>query len=282
MSEEKKKSGFIVVLETIGFILFQVLMAILKVLRFLLNALFSSYSSGKGWDDSNASMDDEDERDGLLDKGSRNTKLILSLAAVVIKADGKVDDREIDYVEQRFVKEYNRKTAKLWVAVLKDELTKKQDLNKLCRKVDFGFTQSTKIQLLHFLCGLVTRDGMLKDSEFKVLKQIGMRIKLPFRTLRSILALFNFITEEEAQSRQERKKEKKRSPKWFMDRAYAILEVSTEASDKEVKKAFRKLAVIHHPDKVSHMGESFQLAAKKKFQEILDAYELIKEDRGMT
>ena len=40
------------------------------------------------------------------------------------------------------------------------------------------------------------------------------------------------------------------------------------------------MAVKHHPDKFSQLGEEQQLAAKEKFQKIQEAYETIKKERG--
>jgi DnaJ like chaperone protein len=54
------------------------------------------------------------------------------------------------------------------------------------------------------------------------------------------------------------------------------------ASDEDVKKAYRKMAVTYHPDKVAHMGEEYQKGAKEKFQAVQNAYENIKKVRGMA
>ena len=61
---------------------------------------------------------------------------------------------------------------------------------------------------------------------------------------------------------------------------YEILGVSKSASASEIKKAYRKMAIKHHPDKVNQLGEEHQKAAKEKFQKIQDAYEVIKKERG--
>ena len=66
-----------------------------------------------------------------------------------------------------------------------------------------------------------------------------------------------------------------------MYKSYRILNVDENASDSTVKRAFRKLAKIHHLDKVSHLGEKFQHSALVKSQKILEAYELDKNKRGM-
>ena len=64
--------------------------------------------------------------------------------------------------------------------------------------------------------------------------------------------------------------------------AYKILEIEKGATDSEVKKAYRRMAVKHHPDKVSHLGEEFRKAAKEKFLKVQEAYENIKKERGMS
>ena len=59
-----------------------------------------------------------------------------------------------------------------------------------------------------------------------------------------------------------------------------ILGVESSVTDEEIKKAYRKMAISFHPDKVATMGEEYQKGAKEKFQQIQDAYEAIKKRRG--
>ena len=64
--------------------------------------------------------------------------------------------------------------------------------------------------------------------------------------------------------------------------AYAVLEISRNATDDEVKSAYRRMAMKYHPDKVATLGPDVQKAAEEKFRKIQEAYETIKKERGIN
>jgi DnaJ like chaperone protein len=66
-----------------------------------------------------------------------------------------------------------------------------------------------------------------------------------------------------------------------LDEAYKVLEIEPTATDDEVKKAYRKMALKHHPDRVEALGEDVKKAAEEKFQQINNAKEMIFKARGI-
>lgn len=59
-----------------------------------------------------------------------------------------------------------------------------------------------------------------------------------------------------------------------MPNYYEILEVSAEATQDEIKKSFRHLALKYHPDKNKNSEES-----KQRFMKIVEAYEVLSNDQ---
>lgn len=54
---------------------------------------------------------------------------------------------------------------------------------------------------------------------------------------------------------------------------YVVLGIESNASDDDIRQAYRRLANQYHPDKVTHLGEEFRELAERRFKEIKEAYE---------
>ena len=61
---------------------------------------------------------------------------------------------------------------------------------------------------------------------------------------------------------------------------YDVLGIEPDASQSDIRRAYRTLANKYHPDKSAHLGPEFQALAEEKFKEIQAAYDVLtKGDR---
>ncbi|GEM_PF-4759347 len=63
--------------------------------------------------------------------------------------------------------------------------------------------------------------------------------------------------------------------------AYKVLGVTPQSTDDEIKQAYRRMAMLYHPDRTAHLGDDVRLTAEKKFQELGQARDYIFKLRGI-
>lgn len=188
---------------------------------------------------------------------------LLVLSAAVMKADGGVKKSELDYVKRFFLQNFGQERAENYIKMLRDILEKEYNIYEVSAQVGHYMDYSSRLQLLHYLFGIASADGSVSQAEVDVIHTISMYMGVVESDYLSIKAMF--VREINA-----------------TDNAYKILGVDPNASDDEVKKAYREMAKKNHPDLVSNLGEDVRQAAEKKFQEINQAYEIIKKQRGIA
>jgi len=184
---------------------------------------------------------------------------LLVLVAAVMKADGRILKSELEYVRRFFNKQFGSERTKQHMLALRELLKKDIPLQDVCLQIKTYTMYPARLQLMHLLFGVAAVDNHVDESELQIIQQIASYLGIRQADYASIKAMFF--------------KE--------VDGDYKILEIDKNASDDEVKKAYRKMAVKYHPDKVSHMGDEYKDAAKQKFQKMKDAYDNIKKQRGM-
>ena len=183
---------------------------------------------------------------------------LLILASVVIKADGIQDQRELDYVRQQFVSMYGKERSNQAFRLFKNISKQNIPTRKVCLQIREMMDHSSRLQLLHFLFGIAKADGMVTDNEVSQIYMISGYLGISSRDYGSIKAMFYDSS----------------------DNAYKILEITKEATDDEIKKAYRKMAKKYHPDKVIHLGKEHQQGAEEKFRQVQKAYEQLQKERG--
>lgn len=205
-------------------------------------------------------------------------KYLMMLSSVVMKADGATLKSELNFVKNFFAQQFGETKSKEYVKQLKTYLEQNISVEKVSQIIDQNINQSSKIQLLHYLIGIAVADGEMSNSELQVLKRIARSLRISEQTFMSILAMFNY---QRKGGGYHRKTNTTQNNAISLNVAYQILGISPNAEETDIKKAYRKLAIKYHPDKVSQLGEEFQKGAKEKFQKVQDSYEKIKEARGI-
>ena len=196
---------------------------------------------------------------GSSPRGDFAASLIV-LVAAVMKADNKIMKSELDYVKNFFTRSFGPEKSAEALLMLRDILKKDIPVEEVCDQIQRNMPYSERLQLIHLLFGIANSDGQVIQSKINLIERISNLLRIDNKDFVSIKSMFVADT----------------------DAAYKILEVPPEASEQEIKKAYRKMAIKYHPDKVAHLGEDFQRSAKEKFQKVNEAYETIKKQRNFA
>jgi len=219
-------------------------------------------------------------KQGFLKREKSFIKPILILAAEMAKADGEVSDSEVKLIEKRLKEDYEDKASEVYIKHFHTYLAKKNNIKGICKLIDFDINDSAKALLLYLLIGIATADGVLSETEITFLKKVTSLAGISITILVSTLKLFEFKREGYYEKQQSKSSHSRSTSS--IEKAYATIGVTQNSSIDAIKKAYRTLAKLHHPDRVIHLGEEFQQSAKSKFQEISNAYEMIKTQRNFS
>jgi len=185
---------------------------------------------------------------------------LLVLSAAVMKSDGKAMKSELDFIKKFLIAQFGENQAKELLIVLNEIMKKDIPVYDVCIQIRDYMPVSARLQLLHYLYGISKADGEISDSEVLLIDNIATYLNIPQNDIASIKAMYYRDVESD----------------------YKILEISPSASDEEVKKAYRRMAMKYHPDKVTGMGDAVEKAAAEKFKSLQQAYENIKAKRNIN
>ncbi len=128
--------------------------------------------------------------------------------------------------------------------------------------------ESSRSQVVYFLTGLTLVTGSINKRELAFLMEINNQLELPPENLKQIIAIYASYSQSNESASKKTKKTKTRN-----ELDFSILGVEQNATQQEIKKAYRTLVKIHHPDNFAQHSEYQQKLASDKFIEIQNAYE---------
>ncbi len=160
--------------------------------------------------------------------------------------------------------------------------TENIEVEYLCTKLLKTGTK-TRLFILYSLFNLASSDKILRKEESDFILKISKLLKIPQKIYDIIKRNYirrGLADEEEIKRKAEQEKFKRNiSNLFFPYEAYRILGVSPSVTKLELKKAYRALAKKYHPDKFAGESEEKIKSAERKFQEIKEAYEIIKRNK---
>jgi len=184
---------------------------------------------------------------------------LLSLASLVIRADGQVNQTELDFVRMYFVQAYGKERANATFRVF-NEVVKKREISgsRIGGLLRQRMRYEARLQVLHFLFSIANADGVVSNAEAAEIARISGYLGVQRADFESIKAMFF------------------KNP----DSAYKILEIAPGATASEIKSAYRRMAKKYHPDKLQHMDEAYRKGAEEKFRKVQEAYEQLQKEKG--
>jgi DnaJ like chaperone protein len=186
---------------------------------------------------------------------------LCALCIEVARADGEIVQDEIRVVREFFENDLQYGPAELERVrlLLKEAVAHPRELAQATAACQGALGPSERLLLLNTLYELALADGSLKRAETDAIKQVVAGLGISEEDHRSITAMHFGLGAAH----------------------YSVLGLEAEASDEEVKAAFRRLASDHHPDKVAHLGPGAVEVASRRFRELKDAYDELRRIRGL-
>lgn len=205
--------------------------------------------------------------------GNRNSFLfsMLVMASYIIRADGKMMHSEMEYVRQFLRRNFGEMAVSQGEEILlrlfdrakrldmENPIAFKETIRECAGQIAYNMSYEERLQLLAFLAEIAKSDGNVCAAEIAALKEVAIYLGMSESEVESMLNLRG----------------------GSIDEAYKVLEISPSATDDEVRAAYRRMAVKHHPDKVANLGEDIRKAATEKLQKINEAKDRIYKARGM-
>ena len=205
--------------------------------------------------------------------------LLVALMAKVSKADGKVCELEAEVLKHTFNDisshfENHEEIREKLKKVYENEKQSFDNLIDICNKL-YNLTRHDyhkRVKIMEYLLNLAFIDKEFSQTERMITEDISNALKIKIEDFNNLINTFEAFYAQQASNKA-----------ISLEKAYEILESNPSDDAATLKKNYRSLVKKHHPDIISGQGASQNIIdeATKKLQEINEAYELIKKDRGI-
>lgn len=194
--------------------------------------------------------------------------LLVNILVKIAQADGHFTKAELQTMLNFF--QYNLRYSQdqmYWVKqLIKEARDQPASMDDLLREFRSTFAYEPRLILLELIYQIIHLKSPVVESEIQQARNIAVFLQISAYDQRTIEAKYRYGRQPETPSGMGDE-----------DHYYAILGLEPGADFSEIKKAYRKLSMQYHPDKVSHLGDEFKGVAEEKMKEINMAYDFFKK-----
>ena len=194
--------------------------------------------------------------------------LLVQILVNIAKMDGQVTKEEVSTIQRFF--QYNlhySQTQMLWVKdLIKEAISNTVTLDSLLQEFRSTFAYEPRLILLELIYQILFTKDSVPENELQIARNIARYLEISSIDQRTIEAKYMY-----------RGRQATAASRDSAEQYYAILGLEPGADREAIKKAYRKLSMTYHPDKVSHLGEEFKKVAESKMKDINAAYDYFKK-----
>ena len=188
---------------------------------------------------------------------------LIGLSIAVANADRHVRVSQVEALKSFFRQNfpYSQEDHRVIQAVIDETFVNRDrlDVDALASSYRISSSAAGRLLLLRLLVKIAEADERgISEADEQLIRRIAATLRIDAASYRSVAAEF----------------------KHEDNRAYSILGITPQASNEQIRSAYRKLAAQYHPDTVANLGEEFTKIAEEKFKLINEAYGEIRTQRG--
>lgn len=219
---------------------------------------------------------------------------LFALAGAIAKSDGRVSEQEIAATENLMARmqlspDQRAGAIGQFNAGKQPDFAVHQSIADL--RTWAGGRRDLAFLLLDLLLDIVYAEGPLAPNKFVLVRKLCGSLGVDDRELAALAAMRGYAYAGDGSNRsgsgygprygrREQSSYDATGEPSRMD-PYAVLGISADANEREIKRAYRKLMSQHHPDKLGDVPDELKRRAEERAREINAAYDRIREQRGI-
>ncbi len=194
--------------------------------------------------------------------------LLVHILVKIAQSDGHFSKAELATMTNffQYSLHYNQDQM-YWVKqLIKDARDTEASMDELLEEFRSSFAYEPRLILLELIYQIIYTKQPVIQGEVDLARKVAAFLQISSYDLRTIEAKYMY-----------RQQQATATAVQSGERFYAVLGLENGENFEAIKKAYRKLSMQYHPDKVAHLGEEFKGVAEEKMKEINAAYEYFKK-----